>query len=356
MGFMLSAPAYAAHSKESKEAKEAKSRTNTPLRLVALGDSIVWGQGLSVESKFVNIVTQRLPQIAGRVGKSENYAHSGATLMNEPSDPLKVLATANGEVPRSSNSIRTQLAAVTDPKTVDIVIVNGCINDVGSNSIVLPGRSSQSAWRSIATERCLAPMKTLLVEVLAKFPNARVVVPGYYPIFLPDDGKSSSLRLSTFGAIGNWVEDKIDDLSDSLLGKAIDSACGDDTKCEKTTSSKTLRAGLASRSRWWAEESSRALREAVDTVSRSNRTRKLAFAPVTFSSGDGVGQAHSKLWNPGEIDPRSSDRSVECKRAREKAPKLNFKRCVLASSFHPNTRGAKHYADAVETALRALLK
>src|SRR5512143_1544595 len=100
-------------------------------RMVALGDSVVWGQGLEPGEKFSSLV-----QAALDIDSCTLLAHSGATIgvgVDTTEPPL------DGEVPTWYPTILQQCAAFTDsPETVDLVIVNGGINDVEVRTILNP--------------------------------------------------------------------------------------------------------------------------------------------------------------------------------------------------------------------------
>src|SRR5947199_1451967 len=105
-----------------------------PFRIVCIGDSVVWGQGLLETEKFDSMVREALTRFLSGV-TLEKTAHSGAVIgvsgaMGNP---------APGEVPESRLSIIEQCDGFTNsPETVDLVLMDGGINDVGVSNILNP--------------------------------------------------------------------------------------------------------------------------------------------------------------------------------------------------------------------------
>ena len=78
--------------------------------VIALGDSIMWGQGLNETNKFSTLVRNRLATYLRGQGIGvdlRSYAHSGAEIRPEEGDSLEPLW---GEVPTAAPSIQRQLA------------------------------------------------------------------------------------------------------------------------------------------------------------------------------------------------------------------------------------------------------
>ena len=149
-------------------------------KILAIGDSVMWGQGLKSDDKFAHRVGAALTQQtnAGRV-QVDILAHSGAVLKTEKdraTDPDPYLM---GELPRAHPNILTQAyiakngspqnreylgdkpydlashrehkhdiqahAAAYDDKDPDLILVGGGINDFDAFQILLPFESSKLA-------------------------------------------------------------------------------------------------------------------------------------------------------------------------------------------------------------------
>ena len=166
-------------------------RRDRPFNVVAIGDSIVWGQGLDDASKFTVRVRNWLQQQLQAPVTLTSFAHSGAIIEQHGSGDA--LPPYPGEVPNSWPSITAQarMAAglwsgyprgnVTAPPAdeIDLVILDGGINDVGVKNILDPRLSSLAATTQ---QKCDFAMRALLSDVAMLFPNARVVVTGYFAI------------------------------------------------------------------------------------------------------------------------------------------------------------------------------
>ena len=77
------------------------------MRILTLGDSVNWGQGLLPENKFDRIVQQKI----GAESTLETIAHSGAIIGIHTRD----MAAANGEIPLSYPTIINQCEIINDP-------------------------------------------------------------------------------------------------------------------------------------------------------------------------------------------------------------------------------------------------
>jgi len=175
-------------------------------RIVCFGDSIIWGQGLKEEQKWRSIVRVQLAAFLSTNTEicTPILPHSGAIIggppRNTPGDPLN---TSPGEVPKTRPTIREQVRSwsPSDGPNVDLVILDGGINDTDVMKIVLPFllRGDVDS-KELATRMCnwdavdkdengkednfhatvFEPLMELLNEASAKFPNALIVVTGYY--------------------------------------------------------------------------------------------------------------------------------------------------------------------------------
>jgi len=150
-------------------------------RIVTLGDSVAWGQGLLESETYDVLVAGALnAKFPGGVTLEPRLAHSGAVTGAEPATG----DTAPGEVPEARLTVIEQCDRFTNsPDTVDLVLMNGGINDVGVTRILNPF----AVLPPLATEirsACHDHMLVLLNKVSAKFtkPSCRIIVTGYYPI------------------------------------------------------------------------------------------------------------------------------------------------------------------------------
>lgn len=156
------------------------------VNVIAVGDSVVWGQGLQHTDKFVSLFVQQLTGTPWPEGNLR--AHSGASIdYTAPEPPMSADSVeeqaSRGEVPVDVPTIREQVFTIGEEegRRTAVVVVNGGINDVAVNTIALNLPDEQELEAAIR-QACYDRMQSLLHEVRAKFPHAVVLVLGYYPI------------------------------------------------------------------------------------------------------------------------------------------------------------------------------
>jgi hypothetical protein len=221
--------------------------TNTwlhPFNMLAFGDSIMWGQGLLPEQKMHEIVKNNLQATLKDKYEEVNkylFAHSGAIIGYKTRDPLCLANTQplcirpdlkpiqgqfGGEVnvgfPTIIEQVRNYLksyvhANLPDPKNVNLILVDGCANDIdGMNTVTIgwihkmfydfPDLEKWAKTRSTAVESslndireksnmfCYEGMKYLLSkEIGPNFPNAKIIVTGYH---LAESDKSDFYKIA----------------------------------------------------------------------------------------------------------------------------------------------------------------
>jgi len=292
-----------------------------PFQIVVLGDSIVWGQGLPEEQKSSTLVQRSIAEKHNRPVRKRVYAHSGATLEQAGS----VLDIAHGEVPSDSPHIALQAECVPNPGEVDLVLVNGCINDVDGARFFDPTTDPESSGiGKLCEEKCGEPMRRLLARIMARFPKARIVLPGYYPFFSGQTPKATlhfvsllfTVMTNPGGELPPWP-----DAADRMIRKSA----------------------------IWYETSNTTLARAVEEADRAEGgTGRVVFAPVPFLPEHAYGAPESMLWAITEHDDVAASRWWECLGREKIADRI---RCINASAFHPNPAGAKVYADSIIRAL-----
>ena len=296
------------------------------MRMLALGDSVVWGQGLLSEQKFSSLVQHWLKSRLGRDVQSPLiFAHSGGRIA--PNAAADAQPPQDGEIPSGYPSITKQVSLAVNalddqgmaPDTIDLILVDGGSNDLGISCFAEPWRST----REIAAggQHAGELMTGLLRLLLTTFPNARIVVTGYYPVISTASGAHGiKALLATYGAL-------------ALVGDiAFD----------------LVRYKLAQLSTVWADSSTQALRRAVQCVNDEQASiglpQRAVFAPISFSPDNCLEGAKTFLWRTGEDDPQHAHRAAICP---PNMPLLNKLECDLASLAHPNIQGAQAYAQAI---------
>lgn len=175
--------------------------------VVAIGDSVVWGQALQHEDKFV---TQVYEELTGERFPERNLkAHSGAIIgadgpvrgVEQEYGPIGT-RTGRHEKPSDGPTILQQLdrlpydylahdgfgsdlqreddRAYDRAADVDLVFLDGGINDVSIGTITSVFKSRAALARAI--ERyCYEDLSELIARTRRKFPNATIVVTSYFP-------------------------------------------------------------------------------------------------------------------------------------------------------------------------------
>jgi len=156
-----------------------------PYKVLALGDSVMWGQGLAPGHRFIDLVAGYLAS-TGKQVEVASLTHSGAVVCDAPALWTRFADWLFGELPRSFPSIASQLetAAATagygrflqvdswDPQPwqdhkrqvaaqiaayrgaggapPDLILLDGGINDLGALQIVVP-------WNLGSADPCGGP-------------------------------------------------------------------------------------------------------------------------------------------------------------------------------------------------------
>ncbi|WP_437713679.1 SGNH/GDSL hydrolase family protein [Sorangium sp. So ce448] len=196
------------------------------MKFVAFGDSVVWGQGLRPEQKFVYKAARGIAAIEGvefQGSDLTNRAHSGASidtsqefreefsrvwayLWDNEAGRQKfrqggILPT--GTLPQElSARFPTVLEQMREyapgpDRSVDVVFVDGGGNDLNFTRYLHP-ESTQAADLEEAEQILRDRYRRLLGEALMRFPNATVVATGYYPLLSPDTDMERMKRLFYF--------------------------------------------------------------------------------------------------------------------------------------------------------------
>lgn len=325
-----------------------------PFEMLVLGDSIMWGQGLKEEQKFSYQVAEwikaRLPGIEVH---RHVFAHSGARIKGDPVEDAK--PPKHGEVPSHFPSIVAQLETARtavfplhpplDPRSVALVLLDGGINDFGSKVIVNPDPTVGRAWvRRVTREKCVDRMKALLPRVVRVFPNARIVITNYFQIV---SERSDMVYLWELLRFWNLVGGGINAMSEWLRTKMSDQSLA--FHQESTTGFREAVASVA----WQVAATGKRppIRRTVLEIDRMEHAhRRVALAEVPFGPENAYGAPDTFLFYVNEPDPAASVRKPACMaQVHNASPELP--NCLLAATGHPNTRGARAYARAIQGVL-----
>jgi hypothetical protein len=224
--------------------------------------------------------------------------------------------------------------------------------------------NSSPVIEALAQEKCGAPVEDLLARVASSFPNAHIVLTGYYPVISEKTPRDLFMR---------------------ALAKRFYAALSPEAK---RPSDKELFERLTAISNAWYEASNRTLTAAVaktneQLMARGSRQR-VSFARIPFQPEHAFAARDSRLWGFdattirkmlalftfGKVslhanDEVSSRRWSMCEDffrkqpdetdAQKRARKDNLMVCKLAAIAHPNRKGAVMYADAIKEQVQNLI-
>lgn len=303
--------------------------------MATIGDSVAWGNGLLDEDKYHTRVAEAIENELGLKVIEQVWAHSGARIVPDVEDGICGLECFR-EAPAVMTSATAQLDLIEEPELMDLVLINGCINDVGLDVILDPDVSVETITER-TTEFCRDEMVELLTVVEAACPQALMVVSGYFPIL--SEASRSSEGLET------WLGSLDPEFDESILEVADDLIAG---------------------STAFFETAQPSLREAVDTINAAAGTTVAAFADPGYEADNALFAPDSWLWgftstSPGgdedfglqlfPQDPFFLRRADAC--VNDPTAELSID-CFYASVGHPNTEGAQAYAEAIIADLRTL--
>src|SRR6266404_205080 len=358
-------PSGAARAQNPQPSANEKSAPR-PLNMLVLGDSISWGQGLKDEHKAWHQTKAWLKETTGRDVRERIEAHSGAVIGSAEERLANSNAKLDGEVNRAIPTVNEQidvaLKSYSDPLQVDLVLVDGCINDVDARRLLNAVNTPDEIHRA-AEAKCGGLVERLLNRLTASFPNAHVIVTGYFPIFSEETNNDFFMRA----------------LAKTLYTPAANTQRMND---------KELRARLIAMSKEWYLASNHWLAVATGKVdaelAAKGSRRRVLFAPISFLPEHSFRARESRLWGfdasfmrkvlvvltLGKValrtnDERRNQRDASCKeifkpKAGETKDDKRFREsrlmlCRIAAIGHPNRKGAVMYAEAISTQLRPLI-
>lgn len=354
-----------------------------PLRILAFGDSIMWGQGLAEPAKFTSLARDALQRALGIEVELRSFAHSGAVLLNTAA-PLPAIGQQEptgfdqnrlltpGEIPNGYPTILHQLnvqapAAGIATREVDLILIDGCINDVGVTTILKPSRKPAEV-SAITRAKCSA-MAEVLKRAHEIYPNAAIVVTGYYPIVSPLSDLAA-LPIFVATAVGTAA------LAGPVVGLPPDPVSAVAAIAVALGATPLLRDSLSANSLAFSRTADATLAAVASTVStQAQRPGLVTYVAPPFTDRNAYAAPDSSLWLvptglvAGDQDDVITSRTAQCRmpgvldasigatvyRTTVDEAALAAVKCPRASMGHPNRRGAQAYADAIVGALQAQL-
>jgi len=290
-------------------------------RIVNLGDSVPWGQGLKDEDKYDRGIQQALNPSYPGGADLDRHAHSGAVI-----DATAGRTALSGEVPVPRLTVVEQLQSVTTPETADLVLINGGINDVGVATILNPFAIVPPLSRRVH-DACYTAMRALLQQACTRFtkPTCRIFVTGYYAILSDQSDPLGVEKL--LHVYGVKVPDFIE--TETFHNIVVD-------RCEEFFSVST--AALTA-----------AVRDAADP--------RIQFVPSGFTDANAMFvPGTSWLWGLtdtlGPEDPIAGQRAPQCDLTFDDVwDVLERETCYRASAGHPTPAGALQFKAQLLAAL-----
>lgn len=306
--------------------------------LAALGDSAMWGNGLRESDKFSTLVARQIEQETGQKVIRLVYAVSGAQIV--PTEDAGICTEpCFGEVPTGVTPITVQAHMMQHPELMDLILLDGCGNDVGIPAIISP-LTDLADLEQTTRDFCETEMIGLLEEVRTLAPQAHIVVTGYFPFVSTESIESGAAELAIVLGVSG---EELDEVSDPLVAMATNSAVF------HTVSSESLAVAVATANEMAGGEP------------------MIAYADPGYGPENAVFASDPWLWqmttNPELLalfdfdlrlfpeDPLLDARMATC-REPDVAPELIS--CIYGSVAHPNPAGARAYAEAIIEALRTL--
>lgn len=308
------------------------------LPMVVFGDSVTWGDGLRDAPgampghKFTALVADWLAQNTGREVERTVYAHSAASILPSPTVPDKGLRFP-GDVNSFYSTISDQVECVAEQKRADVelILINGCINDVGAFEPVNPQNSKRQVAK-LTKKFCGAPVESLLRKTATLYPHAIIIATGYYPIISEQSDIAPFL---------DFLHAFFPERSKQLLAK--------DGGREKSKSAENSKA--------FYDHSNQLFTDGVDHVNHDLGETRLFFVKLPFSPENAFGAPNSYLWPIPTIvsqDEVYLVRQAQCLDAFG-IDLTGLAICDLDPTAHPNVKGSQVIAGEIEKVLTDLL-
>ncbi|WP_327687722.1 PKD domain-containing protein [Streptomyces tubercidicus] len=331
-----------------------------PVRVASVGDSVVWGQGLDHDQKFPYLTGQALGRETGRGVQHMDYSISGAVLdapelpahnddaaclrRTEKQDPDGDGEMEFGEVTQQMPDVFCQLEKAGAQARVggyglDLVVINGCINDLdpffGIGVGITPGSESlpEAVKRECSGVGAAAenPAKDVpyfsgakvgyggrgmreAIEKAHSLPgHPKVLVADFYYALSRSSSPLPVKRCSVPGVIG-----------------------------KRLASCKGAHGKVAERYEQYTQLANAAYRQAATAANHASPDGPYATAgDGLFTVDNAVLSPDSKVWATPVTDPAFPLRTRAC-------PELSATRlqCLSAAVGHPDIAGARQYADS----------
>ena len=313
-------------------------------KMVVIGESIAWGQGLYDHQKIHTLVTAELKRLGLHV-ECNFLAHSGA-IIGEPDTPSE-LPPLDGpyarEVPVSEptlfEQLDTALGGAERDADVKLVLISGGVNDVDTARIINP----TNLWLNDQIDDAFGRQMKLLIErAFYDFPNAIIIVTGYYLFFSEVSEKvlvQNALKAMGFNL--SLMPQAVGELVADVLGSVLT-----DTLIERCTR--------------FRDRSHENIRNAIIELTgiTPEVQGRVFFADPKFKDENAVGAPESFLFgvnadlSPQDPDDIAEGRREACERHADRLTPIRQFAAPRATVGHPNPVGAQRYAEVILANLR----
>ncbi|HZX38824.1 MAG TPA: PKD domain-containing protein [Streptomyces sp.] len=331
-----------------------------PVRVASVGDSVVWGQGLDHDQKFPYLTGELLGRATGRGHQHMDYSISGAVLdapelpagnddaaclrSSEKQDPDGDGEMEFGEVTQQMPDVFCQLEqagaqARAGGYGLDLVVVNGCINDVdpffGIGIGLTPGSKNlpEAVRRECSGIGAAAENPAKDVRY---FSGAKV---GY-------GGRGMQAAIEKAHSLPGRPKVIVADfyyaLSRSSSPLPVSTCSSRGATGARLTTCKGALGHAAERYEQYTQLANDAYREAAAAANEAAADGPYAVAADgLFTVDSAVLARHSTVWNTPFTDPALPLRTRAC-------PELSATpaQCLSAAVAHPDIDGARQYADS----------
>lgn len=356
----------AASSEDEKPGRYGKVWRDTirrgcdPVRVASVGDSVVWGQGLDHDQKFPYLTGQLLGRETGRGHQQLDYSISGAVLdapelpagnkdaaclrSTEKQDPDGDGEMEFGEVTQQMPDVFCQLEkagaqARAGGYGLDLVVINGCINDLdpffGIGVGITPG-----------SENLPEAVKRECSGVGAAPENPAKDVPYFSGAKVGYGGRGMQAAIEKAHSLPGHPKVLVADfyyaLSRSSSPIPLKRCSAPGITASRLISCKGALGRVSERYEQYTQLANAAYRQAATAANKASSDGPYATAADgLFTVDNAVLTPDSKVWSTPVTDPAFPLRTRAC-------PELSATpvQCLSAAVGHPDIEGARQYAES----------
>lgn len=323
----------------AKPAGTTYSVRGSSVKILMLGDSVTWGQGLGSGEKIKDYVAKAFEDAGAVVPSPDIVAHSGAVIGARDSGTHT--PELHGEVPSKFPSILEQVDEAANGGPYDVIIVAACINDLTVANTLAPIPDNLPSLDKLVKRYCHDDELTLLNQIRTRLVTpgrTRVIVLSYFPVL----STQSNERLPKVSQVAvalmhEWTGSSTSQLQKILALHEFVKACPFlAIYCHAE----------AHAVEFWQQADkniSAAVAEihdpAIEFVSPSIGEDHSAYASVNKIASSWLWEVKTNHFGGFmAIDHAQRDRIPYCGKN---------KTCIIASIGHPNVCGEVQYADAI---------